>query len=497
LIDNYSDTPINVSLADDENSKVLLYLGQGDYTITVPEYGTFDLDTAYILSMNNETIYANPDCSGMFYELYVESIIFNNFDTSRVIKMGENSKYAPVSSFKRGMFEGCHILSSLDLSGFDTINVTNMTRMFSDCGAYWDNFAITFGKDFDTSNVTDMSAMFSGCNINSIDLSLLDTSNVESMADMFSGSKVRILDLTNFDVSKVTAMDEMFYGCAAEFILVNSSWNDVNANVTSSEDMFALCTNLSGAYVVSENELGYNAYDDSLELDKTYAVIADSTNGGYLTGPDAVETMNALYPNMLISGQALNNLLLQYGIKEVTFGRECDYPDAVDSPIAESVSATLDGSGNITMYVVEDAAYILHNDSEGVIVFNEDSSFMFGMPYYGGNYTKGPNDSFYFTHIEFHHIPCHTEKGAVPPQGNSGSKAGNLPRKRFQIIGFFQVFRYYWNDIVLMAQSQNSFKMNANFDNVHVGKDTQTYIVHVLILFIPASDVTEPAAIFN
>ena len=58
------------------------------------------------------------------------------------------------------MFFGCRNLISINLSNFDTKNVTNMSEMFCDCN----NLTSINLSNFDTRNVTDMSEMFKGCN---------------------------------------------------------------------------------------------------------------------------------------------------------------------------------------------------------------------------------------------------------------------------------------------------------------------------------------------
>ena len=73
---------------------------------------------------------------------------------------------------------------TLDLSNFDTSNVTDMNHMFTAC-----KFTVKFtlGDKFDTSNVTDMSGMFYEC-IFPEGFSLsdkFDTSNVTDIGHMF------------------------------------------------------------------------------------------------------------------------------------------------------------------------------------------------------------------------------------------------------------------------------------------------------------------------
>ena len=65
-------------------------------------------------------------------------------------------------------------------------------------------------SSFDTSNVTNMSLMFSNSAATSLDLSNFNTSKVTSMYGMFQGSKATSLDLSNFDTSNVTSMKYMF-----------------------------------------------------------------------------------------------------------------------------------------------------------------------------------------------------------------------------------------------------------------------------------------------
>ena len=71
------------------------------------------------------------------------------------------------------MFTGCYNLTNLDVSHFDTSQVTNMSFMFYYC----ENLADLDVSHFDTSRVTDMPEMFADCkNLTSLDLSSFDTS---------------------------------------------------------------------------------------------------------------------------------------------------------------------------------------------------------------------------------------------------------------------------------------------------------------------------------
>ena len=82
----------------------------------------------------------------------------------------------------RYLFSECDYAESIDLSGLDTSQVTNMQGMFYRCGSIKDIDL----SGFDFSNVTDMSYMFMECSkLTSLDLSGFDLSNVTDFTGMF------------------------------------------------------------------------------------------------------------------------------------------------------------------------------------------------------------------------------------------------------------------------------------------------------------------------
>ena len=98
------------------------------------------------------------------------------------------------------MFSGCSSLTSLDVSKWDTSNVTSMSAMFNGCSALT---SLDVSK-WDTSNVTNMNEMFNGCSaLTSLDVSKWDTSNVTNMNEMFQHiDSIQSLDISNFDTRK-------------------------------------------------------------------------------------------------------------------------------------------------------------------------------------------------------------------------------------------------------------------------------------------------------
>ena len=74
-------------------------------------------------------------------------------------------------------------ITSIDFSGFDTSNVTNMHGMF-----FFTSLSTQLDlSNFDTSNVTNMDSMFLYCSVSSLDLSSFNFGNVTEFDNMFKG----------------------------------------------------------------------------------------------------------------------------------------------------------------------------------------------------------------------------------------------------------------------------------------------------------------------
>ncbi len=146
-----------------------------------------------ISSFNTENV---TDMSGMFNSLKLINVLnVSHFITKNV----KNFSY---------MFYGMSSLLNLDLSNFDTSSATNMSSMFRECI----NLAnLTLSAKFVTSSVTDMGFMFTNITMTEIDLSNFDTSNVTNMKSMFHGcTRLEVLDVSSFDMTNVTKVLYMF-----------------------------------------------------------------------------------------------------------------------------------------------------------------------------------------------------------------------------------------------------------------------------------------------
>jgi len=185
------------------------------------------------------------DCSFMFKGCKnIIKLDLSSFDTNNITNM-------------YNMFSLCQNLTSLDLSSFDTSNVTNMSYMFWFCK----NLVKVDLSSFDTNNVTDMNNMFSFCqNLTSLDLSSFDTSNVTNMSYMFHGCEnLKNLNLVLFNTTKVTDMSYMFHNCTNIISLDLTSFE--TNTVTKMNNMFFGCENLVSLKLSSFNTSAVTSMD--------------------------------------------------------------------------------------------------------------------------------------------------------------------------------------------------------------------------------------------
>ena len=128
-----------------------------------------------------------------------------------------------------GMFENCKSLTTLDLSNFNTKNVTSMRSMFYGCTA----LTTLDISSFDTQNVTETENMFCGC------------------------SALTTLDLSNFDTQNVTYMSDMFYDCITlKTIYASDKFVTTACEYWGGQKIFYHCYNLVGAVPYDENKVG-------------------------------------------------------------------------------------------------------------------------------------------------------------------------------------------------------------------------------------------------
>jgi surface protein len=140
------------------------------------------------------------------------------------------------------MFYKCSNITRIDLSLFNSKNVTDMNSMFGLCN----NLTSINLTNFNTKKVSKMQYLFQGCyNLTNLDLSSFDTRNVYNLSGMFSCcSKLRDINLTSFKINKVKDMSEMFYWCPQLTYLDLSSFNINKDSVVDMSKMFICCNDL-------------------------------------------------------------------------------------------------------------------------------------------------------------------------------------------------------------------------------------------------------------
>lgn len=257
--ETYFENGINLNTFDTTN---VLYMDNMFHYAGVPDDTVYTLDlsqwnTSHVISMggmfsnlqpissqNSKTIALNltgfdtssvQNMSYMFYSTDVKSLDISSFNTSKVADM-------------TSMFADTEMLTDIALGNqWDTGNVTSMSRMFDMSGIIELNTS-----DWNTSSVNAMNGMFMYCeNLKTIDVSKWDTSNVTTMDSMFSSSKMPTIDLSSWDFSSVSDMSSMFSNAETSQIIFPTQMN--STKLTDMRSMFSGCSNLENIDVSGFN----------------------------------------------------------------------------------------------------------------------------------------------------------------------------------------------------------------------------------------------------
>lgn len=220
------------------------------------------------------------------------------------------------------MFNGCTKLHDLNISCFNTENVTNMYGMFYGCSSL-DSLDLSH---FNTRYVRNdqMNYMFNGCS----SLSYLNVSNFTTdkpgmqLDGLFQGcSSLQTLDLSSFDTRGAGSVNYLFDGCSALQTIYVSDLFKIYG-VTSS-NMFRDCHSLKGAISF-----------EPTKKDETYA----NYKSGYLTkkvGTNGNEIIGATGSPLTIDALPLDDS------KAYTLYEDCDVNAATYERQVKSEWATL------------------------------------------------------------------------------------------------------------------------------------------------------------
>ena len=217
-----------------------------------------------------------------------------------------------------------------------------------------------------------------------------DTTNVTNMSYMFYYcSSLSSLDISNFDNSNVTTIQYMFNNAPKLYVIFASNkWS----KSLSSSSVFSTGT-LKGFYLNNDTLSSYVCSNTG----GAYAKIATSSVTGYFT--DA--SLKSYFDNYIIGGQSLNALIkggsatystTDTTITKIVFGNKTTYSGAVSS--ATGVDVSISGNGQVKLYKVGTAAYILSEN--GNTIYATDCSYMF---YYFQALTEIAFDNFDTTNV--------------------------------------------------------------------------------------------------
>lgn len=255
----------------------------------------------------------------------------------------------------RQMFSDFENCVSMDLSGFDTSMVTDMSSMFIKCKS----LETVDISHFDTSNVEDMDSMFHYCSaLKKMDLSKLDTGKVTKMRSMFSGcSSLVEVNLGQIDTKKVTDTNHMFYTCSSlqeldlshftgqpgEYMI--SGCHSLNKLITPNQHFeFELTQGTGKVWIDNEGNVYYEegVYRFPLTLDKT----------------TVLQKVNEIYPIHYMADGELINCPQTYSVKDglAELG-SMEHPHGTfggwykDAAYTEQVTSIKKGTyGDITLY---------------------------------------------------------------------------------------------------------------------------------------------------
>lgn len=211
------------------------------------------------------------DLSGFRFEdlTSLKSVFTNCYALEKIegLSNWNTGKVTDMSS----LFFNCYALTELDLPNFVRSSVKNLSSMFNSCKALT---KLTGTDSWDTSNVTNMNKLFSECEaMPAFDLSGWDVSKVTDMSSLFQGcSSAKEITVTGWTVKAGTKTTYMFVRCGAlERIYTDRDWEITGT----SSNIFSDCKALTGGYGTS--------WAKSYESKANYARIDRDGTPGFFT----------------------------------------------------------------------------------------------------------------------------------------------------------------------------------------------------------------------
>lgn len=179
-----------------------------------------------------ESIAEITDLSYMF----MNGVRINEIDD--ILKISKNATNAIGMFYQNASITTFNNITTLDLSDWDSKNITDMTLMFYQCKQLT---KLNLGGKFNTENVAKVTKMFSTCtNLIELDLSQLNFNKLSNIQNMFeSCSKLQTLKLGKFNAKVLTDTYRAFVACTQLKSL--DLGNLDTKNVTTMYQMFQDC----------------------------------------------------------------------------------------------------------------------------------------------------------------------------------------------------------------------------------------------------------------
>ena len=239
------------------NPDSILINGQPNENLQSKQITVVGLENNITLKWKNKL----TSCKCMFQQLdRIKAIDLSKFDSSEVTTLNgmfyesTNIKQINLNNFNTSlvtemnfMFGRCTSLTSLDLRSFNTNKVQNMGAMFKECHS----LTSLDLSNFDTSLVTDISYMFSFCySLKYLNVKSFNTSLVDNMLFLFHSCKsLTSLDISNFNISLIQNTQSMFENCFSLTSLYLKNFN--TKNVVDMSRMFYNCSSLKSLDLIS------------------------------------------------------------------------------------------------------------------------------------------------------------------------------------------------------------------------------------------------------
>lgn len=216
-------------------------------------------------------VIANEDSSYLFcaYDMDLDQ----DLDDSLFILTDISLKNLDTSMVKnmKGMFSGNIMLECIDVSNFNTANVTNMNIAFATSDESAPSILKTIiGIDkLNTSNVKDMRGMFyDDQELKTLDLSGWDTKNVVDMEIMFDtcSKLTNIYVGQNWNTDKVTSSANMFFDCTSLIGQSGATYDSKKTDISMANYQSGYLTYKAASQKLSSNDVAKSVLDESIPL---------------------------------------------------------------------------------------------------------------------------------------------------------------------------------------------------------------------------------------